>query len=118
MKRVFSFLLAVFFAGCNSSRPNGNGGDFSYTVNGNSVLIGADVLIENSSGKMVAEGTTDSQGNFTVEGVAEATGIVVKVCGGSFISSSLAQPVAYSGCLKSKIDGTDSDVNINVIKTA
>ena len=96
------FVFLLMLVACESKRPQGSG-QFAVTVEGRSILTEAAVTILKEEGNTtLAEGTTDAEGLFSIEGVSAVGTLRVKVCGGKFFSAAAQAPVAFNGCLSAR----------------
>ncbi|HQO92577.1 MAG TPA: hypothetical protein PLX56_09645, partial [bacterium] len=114
MRKLFLFILVfVVTVSCeDGGRPKTD--EFSIDINGTSILKNAAVSLYNDSGKEIMDGVTDENGIFVFEGVQSATGLLVKVCGGSFYSVATDSDVSFTGCLEDSIPLSQTDVSVTV----
>jgi len=116
MKKILFLIIAVFsvLTSCeDGGRPNTKD-EFSIDINGTSILKNATVSLFNDSDKEIMDGVTDENGLFVFEDVQSATGLLVKVCGGSFYSVATDSDVSFTGCLEDSIPLSQGNVSVTV----
>ncbi|HQO93213.1 MAG TPA: hypothetical protein PLX56_12875, partial [bacterium] len=116
MKKILFLIIAVFsvLTSCeDGGRPNTKD-EFSIDINGTSILKNATVSLFNDSDKEIMDGVTDENGLFVFEDVQSATGLLVKVCGGSFYSVATDSDVSFTGCLEESIPLSQGNVSVTV----
>ncbi|HQI04982.1 MAG TPA: hypothetical protein PL195_06940, partial [bacterium] len=116
MKKVLLLITAflLVLTSCeDGGRPNTKD-EFSIDINGTSILKNATVSLFNDSDKEIMDGVTDENGLFVFEDVQSATGLLVKVCGGSFYSVATDSDVSFTGCLEDSIPLSQGNVSVTV----
>ncbi|MGI6394351.1 MAG: hypothetical protein ACOX2F_06435 [bacterium] len=110
MKNYFVFLLTalffLIFVSCESKRPDSLG-EFSYLLKINSILSNGEVeIIEDET--VIAAAVTDESGSATFNDVKTIKELTVRVCKGELNLVSSEEPVAWNGCMETKVIPTDS----------